>query len=138
MVGVTADPKVYAAPLERAHPPRQLTGSRPHQAARSRRVSTLDALAATLGGVLPDGPTDPAEVVDLLAAGVEPGLMNMGSGRFYGWVIGGTLPAALAADWLVSAWDQNTGMRFPTPGRRGCRGGRRRVDPRPPGPAPDR
>jgi glutamate/tyrosine decarboxylase-like PLP-dependent enzyme len=53
--------------------------------------------------------------VDLLASGAEPGLMAMGSGRFFGWVIGGTLPVALAADWLVSAWDQNTGLRYATP-----------------------
>lgn len=38
------------------------------------------------------------------------------SGRFFGWVMGGTLPASLAADWLVSAWDQNAGMRDATPG----------------------
>jgi glutamate/tyrosine decarboxylase-like PLP-dependent enzyme len=54
-------------------------------------------------------------VVDELARLAEPGLMAMPSGRFYGWVIGGTLPAAMAADWLVSAWDQNAGMRYATP-----------------------
>ena len=42
--------------------------------------------------------------------------MGMPSGRFFGWVIGGTHPAALAADWLTSAWDQNTAMRHSTPG----------------------
>ena len=52
----------------------------------------------------------------MLASGVEPGLMAMPSGRFFGWVIGGTLPAALGADWLTSAWDQNAGMRYATPG----------------------
>jgi glutamate/tyrosine decarboxylase-like PLP-dependent enzyme len=78
-----------------------------------------DAVVAALGGPFPDGPTDPADVVDLLARHVEPGLMAMPSGRFFGWVIGGTLPAALGADWLVSAWDQNTGMRFATPGTTG-------------------
>jgi glutamate/tyrosine decarboxylase-like PLP-dependent enzyme len=76
---------------------------------------TVDEVAEAVGGPLPDEGLDPAEVVDLLAAGAEPGLMAMGSGRFFGWVIGGTLPAGLAADWLVSAWDQNTGMRYATP-----------------------
>ncbi len=75
-----------------------------------------DELTATLGGPLPEGPSDASGVVDLLAEGVEPGLMAMPSGRFFGWVIGGTHPAALAADWLTSAWDQNAGMRYATPG----------------------
>src|SRR4029077_4099237 len=74
-----------------------------------------DALLSTFGGALPEGPTRPEDVVDLLGAHAEPGLMAMQSGRFYGWVIGGTLPVALAADWLVSAWDQNTGLRYATP-----------------------
>ncbi len=74
-----------------------------------------DELLSRLGKPLPDEGTDAAAVVDELAALAEPGLMAMPSGRFYGWVIGGTLPAALGADWMVSAWDQNSAMRFPTP-----------------------
>ncbi|WP_285320524.1 pyridoxal-dependent decarboxylase [Pseudarthrobacter sp. lyk4-40-TYG-27] len=72
-------------------------------------------LAAAFGGPLPDAGMPAAEVIDLLAAAAEPGLMAMPSGRFFGWVIGGTLPAALASDWLVSAWDQNAGLRYATP-----------------------
>ena len=56
-----------------------------------------------------------ADVVDYLACHAEPGLMAMPSGRFFGWVIGGTLPAAMAADWLVSSWDQNSAIRYATP-----------------------
>ncbi|MET3809752.1 pyridoxal-dependent decarboxylase [Arthrobacter sp. UYEF3] len=78
------------------------------------RVSAAD-LAADFGGPLPRDGTPAAEVVDYLATKADPGLMAMPSGRFFGWVIGGTLPAALAADWLVSAWDQNAGLRFATP-----------------------
>jgi glutamate/tyrosine decarboxylase-like PLP-dependent enzyme len=77
--------------------------------------AAADELLAGFGGPLPENPTNPEDVVDLLARVAEPGLMAMPSGRFFGWVIGGTLPAALAADWLVSAWDQNTGLRYATP-----------------------
>jgi glutamate/tyrosine decarboxylase-like PLP-dependent enzyme len=83
-----------------------------------RRVAPAldaDALAARVGGPLPREGCSPEAVVDLLAAEAEPGLMAMPSGRFFGWVIGGTLPAALAADWLVSTWDQNTALRYATP-----------------------
>jgi glutamate/tyrosine decarboxylase-like PLP-dependent enzyme len=84
----------------------------------TRRVGpsvTADDLSAVFGGPLPAHGCDPADVVDILVEGAEPGLMAMPSGRFFGWVIGGTLPAGLAADWLVSAWDQNAAMRYATP-----------------------
>ena len=75
-----------------------------------------DALRDAFGDKIPDGPSGAVEVVDSLAEAMDPGLMDIASGRFFGWVMGGTLPAALAADWLVSAWDQNTGLRYATPG----------------------
>ena len=75
----------------------------------------IDDVAAALGTELPVDPTSPDEVIDLLARASEPGLTAMQSGRFFGFVIGGTQPAALAADWLVSAWDQNAGLRLVTP-----------------------
>lgn len=78
-------------------------------------TASADQLAMRFARALPDGPSDPAAVVDELAALAEPGLTAMQSGRFFGFVIGGTLPAAMAADWLVSAWDQNAGLRFATP-----------------------
>ncbi|HEX2286898.1 MAG TPA: aminotransferase class V-fold PLP-dependent enzyme [Mycobacterium sp.] len=59
-----------------------------------------------LGGPLPERGEDPAAVIDALAAGAEPGLVATAGPRHFGFVIGGALPAALAADWLVSAWDQ--------------------------------
>jgi len=112
---VPSRPDSYTAALDRAvaHSRAWLTSlsDRPVPPRRD-----ADELADSLGGPLPDDPTEPATVVDLLAGCVEPGLMAMPSGRFFGWVIGGTLPAALAADWLTSAWDQNSGMRFATPG----------------------
>src|SRR4051794_27640704 len=108
------DPAAYAEALDRAHlHAREWLASVPDRPIPPR--AHVDEVVAALGGPLPEGPTDPAHVVALRAAAAEPGLMAMGSGRFYGWVIGGTLPAALASDWLVSAWDQNTGLRFATP-----------------------
>lgn len=71
--------------------------------------ATLDEMRAVFGGPLPEAGVAAAEVVEELARGADPGLVAIPGGRFFGFVIGGTLPAALAADWLVSAWDQNSG-----------------------------
>ena len=71
---------------------------------------TPEQLSEALGGPLPEEPLDPEQVLNDLAAGAEPGVVAMGSGRYFGFVIGGALPAALAADWLTSAWDQNAGL----------------------------
>ena len=76
---------------------------------------TADEMLARLDRHLQDGPTEPGAVVDELAAACEPGLTAMPGGRFFGFVIGGAHPAALAVDWLVSAWDQNAGLRMLTP-----------------------
>lgn len=78
-------------------------------------AKTANEIQADLGSFLPDEATDPSVVVEKLADIGEAGLMSMGSGRFFGWVIGGTLPAALGADWLVSTWDQNAASRIATP-----------------------
>ena len=77
--------------------------------------ASVAEVAKALGPELPDGPTPADEVIDLLATACDPGLTAMPGGRFYGMVIGGTHPAALAADWLVSAWDQNATLRLLTP-----------------------
>ena len=77
--------------------------------------ASIEELRKTLELPLPDGPTEPLEVIETLARDVEPGLSQMGSGRYFGFVIGGLLPVSLAADWLTSAWDQNAGLALPTP-----------------------
>jgi glutamate/tyrosine decarboxylase-like PLP-dependent enzyme len=75
----------------------------------------LAALRAAMGGPLPDGPTDPVEVVETLAAAADPGLVATAGPRFFGFVIGGSLPAALGAEWLTAAWDQNACFYITSP-----------------------
>lgn len=77
------------------------------------RATTAEVTAAL--GELPTDPRPASHVIELLATAAEPGLTAIPSGRWYGMVMGGTLPAALAADWLVSAWDQNSALRAVTP-----------------------
>jgi glutamate/tyrosine decarboxylase-like PLP-dependent enzyme len=69
--------------------------------------ASVEELRATLGGPLPEGPVDAEQVVAELAAASDPGVVGTAGGRYFGFVIGGGLPAAVAADWLTAVWDQN-------------------------------
>lgn len=80
-----------------------------------RASASLEELRAALGGELPDRGEDPGEVIELLARAGEPGLVASAGPRFFGFVIGGSQPVALAADWLTSAWDQNPGLFVASP-----------------------
>src|SRR6476659_5933095 len=64
---------------------------------------------------LPERETDPAETLRLLDELGSPGTTAMSGPRFFGFVIGGALPVTIAANWLATAWDQNTGLWRPTP-----------------------
>ena len=75
-------------------------------AATASRAELLSQLTRPLA----DEGLAPEVVIDELARDVAGGLNRVGGGRSYAWVNGGSLPAAVAADWLTSAWDQNSGM----------------------------
>ena len=79
--------------------------------ARAGRAEMLAALDAPL----PRSGEDPTAVLDLLAAQAGRGASACAAPRYFGFVIGGSLPVALAADWLVSTWDQNAGIHAISP-----------------------
>ena len=70
----------------------------------------LAELRARFEGALPDFGTAPEDVVSHLVTDTKDGLLGSAGGRFFAWVIGGGLDSALAADWLVSTWDQNAAL----------------------------
>jgi glutamate/tyrosine decarboxylase-like PLP-dependent enzyme len=115
---MSSGPEPYPEPYREALQAAAEHAARWLESLPERRVGPqagAERLLADFNGRLQDQGVPPREVIDYLARHAEPGLMAMPSGRFFGWVIGGTLPAALAADWLVSAWDQNSGLRYATP-----------------------
>ena len=84
----------------------------------SRSVAPkADALAGlrAFDEPLPAGPGDPAETLRLLDEAGSPATMAMAGRRFFGFVIGGSLPVALGANWLAGAWDQNSALYRATP-----------------------
>jgi len=78
------------------------------------RTERADLLAA-LGGPLPSGATDPVEVINHLARAADPGIVATIGPRYFGFVTGGSVPVTVAADWLVSAWDQNACLYVTSP-----------------------
>jgi len=75
-----------------------------------RPVADVESLTAALGGPLPERGAAPEDVVAALVEAADPGLVAIPSGRYFGFVIGGAVPAAVAADMLASVWDQNAGL----------------------------
>ncbi len=78
-------------------------------------TADLETLRARLARPLGEQGIAAEQVLADLAADVEGGIIGSAGGRFFGWVIGGSVPAALAADWLTSAWDQNAGLYATAP-----------------------
>lgn len=82
-----------------------------HVGARASREELLAIYRAPLSESGEEG----QRVLDILASGAERGAVGSAGPRYYGFVIGGSLPVALAADWMTSAWDQNSGIFVTSP-----------------------
>jgi glutamate/tyrosine decarboxylase-like PLP-dependent enzyme len=80
-----------------------------------KAMASPQELHERLGKPLPESGMAPEQVIDELVRDARDGLLGSTNGRFFSWVIGGTLPAALAADWLTSTWDQNAASNVTAP-----------------------
>ncbi len=72
--------------------------------------ATRQDLAAAFRDPLPETGSRPEEVVAWLARNADGGMLGSASGRFFAWVIGGSVDPALAADWMVAAWHQDVAL----------------------------
>jgi glutamate/tyrosine decarboxylase-like PLP-dependent enzyme len=82
-----------------------------HVGAREDAVTVAERLRVPL----PDAGEDPLRVIERLARDIDPGLVASAGPRYFGFVIGGALPASVAADWLTAAWDQNVATHIMSP-----------------------
>jgi len=100
--GASLSRRLFAQAAELASRFREQIPSRP-----PRPAITPAALEALLGGPTPEVGDDPIEVISALSTAADPGLTACTGPRFFGWVIGASHPAGVAADMLTSAWGQN-------------------------------
>eukprot|EP00521_Asterionellopsis_glacialis_P021460 CAMPEP_0195335606 /NCGR_PEP_ID=MMETSP0708-20121125/15680_1 /TAXON_ID=33640 /ORGANISM="Asterionellopsis glacialis, Strain CCMP134" /LENGTH=108 /DNA_ID=CAMNT_0040406001 /DNA_START=58 /DNA_END=380 /DNA_ORIENTATION=+ len=80
--------------------------------AKTSPYATADAndLRLAFDTGLPEAGRSGADIIEQLSAAAQPGLLGVSGDAFYGWVMGGSHPAGVAADWLTSAWGQNAGI----------------------------
>jgi len=101
----------------------EVFGKTAQAAARYREAVAADpkppvdyhAMRERVAAVLPETAGDPEAIIDELVALADGGLMPITGARFFGWVMGASHPVGVAADFLVTAWGQNTGYHSPTP-----------------------
>ena len=104
----------YRLLLDRVHDAAlQFVGGLPDRPVAGR--ATFAELRDALGGTWPDAPQDPDAVIAALLQNAEPGVVSTAGPRYFGFVTGGSFPVAVAADWIVSTWDQNAALHVMSP-----------------------